>query len=87
VEAGVLQAEDVAGLHRGDAPRRRLADAVLGEGDRLLDDLRSAAATGFSDSLGSRPFGRPKCASRITLPPLSAISVMVGATRSMRVRR
>jgi hypothetical protein len=43
------------------------------------------AATGLSDSFGSRPFGRPKCASRITLPPLSAISLMVGATRSIRV--
>ena len=45
----------------------------------------TSAATGFSESFGSRPFGRPKCDSRITLPPLSAISVMVGATRSMRV--
>ena len=45
----------------------------------------TSAATGLSDSFGSRPFGRPKCASRITLPPLPAISVMVGATRSMRV--
>ncbi len=38
-----------------------------------------------SDSFGSNPFGRPKWDSRITLPPLSAISRMVGATRSMRV--
>src|SRR5205085_6361847 len=45
----------------------------------------SARATGLSESLGSRPFGRPKCESRITLPPLSAISVMVGAMRSRRV--
>src|SRR5450631_694215 len=44
-----------------------------------------AAATGFSDSLGSRPLGRPKCASRMTLPPLPEISVMVGAIRSSRV--
>ena len=45
----------------------------------------SAAATGFSDSLGSRPLGRPRCDSRITLPPLLDISMMVGATRSSRV--
>ncbi|MGY3646524.1 hypothetical protein ACVWW2_001815 [Bradyrhizobium sp. LM4.3] len=45
----------------------------------------SASATGLSESLASRPFGRPKCASRMTLPPLSEISVMVGATRSSRV--
>ena len=35
VEAGVLQAEDVAVLHRGDGLGRGLADAVVGEGDRL----------------------------------------------------
>src|SRR3954453_5867520 len=45
----------------------------------------SSATTGFSDSFGSRSLGRPKCASRMTLPPLPAISVMVGTTRSMRV--
>src|SRR5208282_6066244 len=45
----------------------------------------AAAATGLSESLASRFFGRPKCASRITFPPLSAISVMVGATALMRV--
>ena len=35
VEAGVLQAEDVAVLHRRDGLGRGLADAVVGEGDRL----------------------------------------------------
>src|SRR5262245_15537060 len=45
----------------------------------------TSAATGFNDCLGSRPFGRPKCESRMTLPPLSAISVMPGAARLMRV--
>ena len=46
----------------------------------------TAAATGFSEYSSFRaPFGRPKWASRITLPPLSAISVIVEATRSMRV--
>ena len=34
----------------------------------------TAAATGSSDCFGSRPFGRPKWESRMTLPPLSAIS-------------
>src|SRR5215467_13990391 len=50
--------------------------------------LRTAAiagANGLSDCAESGPFGRPKWESRITLPPLSAISRMVGATRSMRV--
>src|SRR6516164_8033013 len=44
-----------------------------------------AGANGLSDCAGSGPFGRPKWESRITLPPLSAISRMVGAARSMRV--
>src|SRR5580698_1187712 len=44
-----------------------------------------ASATGLSESLASRPLGRPKCASKITLPPLPEISVIVGATRSRRV--
>src|SRR5665213_4545183 len=45
----------------------------------------SSAATGFSELAVSRPFGRPKCDSRITLAPLSASSVIDGAVRSMRV--
>ena len=51
----------------------------------FLMTCASAAATGLSESLASRPFGRPKWASRMTLPPLSEISVMVGATRSSLV--
>ena len=86
VEAGVLQAQDVAGLHRGDRCGGLVADAVLGERDRPPEHARHflrdrLAAT----AMGSTPFGRPKCESRITLPPLSAISLMVGACRSMRV--
>ena len=86
VEARVLQTENVAGLHRGDRgfgllrrcnPRRRRR----GASPRARRRRRSASAT----PSGPAPSGRPKCASRITLPPLSAISVMVGATRSMRV--
>src|SRR5712664_1251930 len=51
----------------------------------FLITCAKAAATGFSESLASRPLGRPKCASRIALPPLSEISVMVAAMRSSRV--
>src|SRR5688500_6012646 len=51
----------------------------------FLMTCASAVATGLSESLASRPFGRPKWASRMTLPPLSEISVMVGATRSSLV--
>src|SRR5690606_3222249 len=46
----------------------------------------AALAIGASDWSGSgAPFGRPKWASRTTLAPLAESSVMVGATRSMRV--
>ena len=62
-----------------------VADAILGERHRPSEHPRHLCATGLSDCEGSRPFGRPKCESRMTLPPLSAISVMVGACRSMRV--
>src|SRR5665213_1703384 len=50
-----------------------------------LSVCASSAATGLSESFGSRPFGRPKCDSRITLAPLSASSRIDGAMRSMRV--
>ena len=52
VEAGVFQAEDVAVLHRGDGLGRGLADAVVGEGDRLLDDLRQRRRDGLQRILG-----------------------------------
>ena len=46
----------------------------------------TAEATGRSELASSGPpLGRPKWASRTTLPPLSAISRIVGSTRSMRV--
>src|SRR5271165_4660487 len=44
-----------------------------------------AGTSGLSESLRSRPFGRPKCDRRMTLPPLPAMSRMVGAARSIRV--
>ena len=39
IEARVLQADDVAGLHRGDRAFGGLADAVVDEFDRPLDDV------------------------------------------------
>src|SRR5580692_6323911 len=45
----------------------------------------TSAATGLSESFRSNPFGRLRCDSKITLPPLSASSVMVWAISSMRV--
>ena len=52
VEAGVFQAEDVAVLHRGDGLGRGFADAVVGEGDRLLDDLRQRCGDRLQRILG-----------------------------------
>ena len=52
VEAGVFQQQHVAVLQRGDGASRRVADAVVGEGDRRLPTrCASGAATGFSDIL------------------------------------
>ena len=80
VEAGVLEQQNVAVLHRGDGVRGDLADAVGGEGDRTPESSATAAATGRSELASSGPpLGRPKWASRITLPPLSAISRIVGS--------
>ena len=56
------------------------ADAIFGESDRPLDDARDCGGDRLAAIPSDRgPFGRPKCDSRMTLPPLSAISVMVGA--------
>src|SRR5579863_1854181 len=45
----------------------------------------TSAATGLSESFGSRPCGRLRCDSRMTLPPLPASSAIVWAISSMRV--
>ena len=42
VEAGVLQQQHIAVLHRGDGFLGRFADAVVREGDMLLEDVRDA---------------------------------------------
>ena len=55
VEARVLQAEDVAGLHRGDGLFRGLADAVVGERDRPLDDARHLGGDRFQRLLRIAP--------------------------------
>ena len=80
MEAGVLQTENVAVLHRGDRGFGDLADAIVGESHRPADDARDRGDHRLAAISSDRaPLGRPKCDSRITLPPLSAISVMVGA--------
>jgi len=73
--------------YRRPSSRRRLfcatiADAILGKGDRLSNGPakvrpRLASATPWDRV----PWAGRKCASRMTLPPLSEISAMVGATR------
>ena len=86
MEARVLETKNVAGMHRGD--RALGALRPMHSSTKLIGRLMvwaSSAATGLSDCFGSRPFGRPKCESRMTLAPLSAISVIDGAMRSMRV--
>ena len=82
MEARVLEAQDVAVLHRRDGRFGDGADAIVGEGDGALETLRAAPPRrARSESFGvALPSGRPKCESRITLPPLSAISATVGAS-------
>ena len=81
VEAGVLEEQDVAVLQRRRPLRRPPR--------RCSRPRRRPAARGRSASAGATgsqrigfvracPSGRPKWASRITLPPLSAISRIVG---------
>jgi len=76
----VFETKDIAVLHLGDgffcATYRRCNPRQRRPAFRQPAKVRLRPA--FSDSLGSRPLGRPKCASRMTLPPLSEISAMVG---------
>ena len=85
VEAGVLEQQNVAGPELRDRRLGGIADAILRERDRPPEHVGDRGRDRRSDCFGSRPLGRPKCESRITLPPLSAISRMVGAARSIRV--
>ena len=52
MKAGVLQAHDVAGLHRGYNALGRLAYAVLGESDRPFDDPCDFGGDRFQRMLG-----------------------------------
>ena len=52
VEAGVLQAENVAGPHDGHGLLGDLADAVLGKGDRPADDARGGGGDRLERVLG-----------------------------------
>ena len=52
VEAGILQAENVAGPHDGHGPLGDLADAVLGKGDRPADDARGGGGDRLERILG-----------------------------------
>ena len=78
--------QNVAGLHRVDRGLGLLADAVLGERDRPPEHLGDRGRDRLERlASGRAPSAGRNATSRITLPPLSAISRMVGATRSMRV--
>ncbi len=52
VEAGVLEAEDVAVLHRGDRRVGHRADAIIGEGDVTLQMRRQHRGDGLERILG-----------------------------------
>ena len=60
MKAGVFQAHDVAGLHRGNRARGRLADAVVGEPDRPFDDPCNLGGDRFERMLGVAPLRAPE---------------------------
>ncbi len=82
--SGVLQQQHIARLSLPTASSAT-GPMVAGGGDGLPRREATSPAMGASVSAGSSPLGRPKWASRMTLPPLSAISRMVGSTAWMRV--
>ncbi len=57
METGVFQAEDIAVLHRGDGLLRDVADAILGESDGLVDELRQCRRDRLQRFLGIAPLG------------------------------
>ena len=57
VEAGIFQAEDVAVFERGDGISRDVANAIIGKGDRLVDDARERRGDRFQRLLGIAPLG------------------------------
>ncbi len=57
MEAGVFQADDVAGLHRGDRALGRFADAIVDEFDRALDDVRDLGGDRLERLLRIAPLG------------------------------
>ena len=80
MKARVFETENVAVLHRGNRGLRFRPDAIFGESHRTADDPRDLGNHRPQRIFRIRPpFGRPKCDSRITLPPLPASSLMVGA--------
>ena len=57
METGVFQTKNVAVLHRGDGLLRRLADAIVGEADRLSDHLGKFGGDRLQQFLGIASLG------------------------------
>jgi hypothetical protein len=57
METRVLKAKDVAVLHRGNGFLRDFADAIVGERDRLSDQMRKRGGDGFQRVLGVASLG------------------------------
>ena len=57
MEAGIFQTKDVAVLHRRDGLFGDFADAIVGEGDRLLDHLRQRRGDRLQRILGVASLG------------------------------
>ena len=85
VEAGVLKAEDVAGLHRGDRTLRHFADAVVGKFHRPLDDTSNFGGDGLQRLLWIAPLRPAEMRKQNDFAALVGDFSDRGAARSMRV--
>ena len=79
MKARVLKTQNVAGPQLVDRRSREWSDAIFGECNGPPYDARNLRRYGSESSFGFGPLGRPKCERRTALPPLSAISMTVGA--------
>src|SRR6516164_9062690 len=85
MKPSVFQAYDVARVYSGDRCRCFFPYASSAKATGRFRTSAIAGANSLSDCLGSCPLGRPKWESKMTLPPLSTNSMIVGAIRSIRV--
>jgi len=85
VKARVLQAENVAGLHRVDRGARFVADAILGEGHGPLEHVGDRRGEQLERLRRIEPFRAAEMGDQDYLAALVGDLPDGGATRSIRV--